>query len=152
MKIKPNSKRWLNVKNLPDEKWQDIKDFEGLYQISNYGRVKSLERYRKSYNKLVYVPEIIRKNGNDKNGYQILPLNKNSRKYIRKIHRLVAEAFIPNPENKPCVDHINCQVDDNRVENLRWATVIENNKYCYDAGRLFDLNAYMKKVRKSSIK
>ncbi len=150
--IKPNSDRWLDLKDLPNEEWRDIKDFEGLYRISNYGRVKSLERYRKSYSKPVYVPEKIRRNGYDKNGYQILPLNKNSKKYVRKIHRLVAEAFIPNPENKPCVDHINCQVDDNRVENLRWATIVENNKYCYDAGRVFDINAYMEKVRKGLIK
>ena len=149
-KITPNSPRWLDLKDLPNEEWRDIKDFEGLYKISNYGRVKSLERYRKSYNKLVRVPEIIRKNGYDKNGYQILPLNKNSKKYIKKVHRLVAEAFIPNPENKPCIDHINCCVDDNRVSNLRWATVCENNKYAFELGHVFDINNYMQNLRKSS--
>lgn len=148
--ITPNSDRWLDLKDLPNEEWRDIKDFEGLYQISNYGRVKSLARYRKLYSKLIYVPEIIRKNGYDKNGYQILPLNRDSKKYTRKIHRLVAEAFIPNLENKPCIDHINCQIDDNRVDNLRWATIQENNKYCGDLGHRFDINAYMKKIRGDS--
>ena len=148
IEIEPNSERWLDLTDLPNEIWKDIKGFEGLYQISNYGRVKSLARYRISYSKKVYVPEIIRRNGYDKNGYQILPLNKDSKKYVRKIHRLVAEHFIDNPENKPCVDHINCKVSDNRVTNLRWVTVIENNKYSYDLGHTFDINGYMQKVRK----
>ncbi len=128
--IKPNSERWLSLEDLPNEEWRNIKDFEGLYQISNYGRVKSLERYRKLYSKLIYVPEIIRKNGYDKDGYQILPLNNNSKKYIRKIHRLVAEAFIPNPENKKCVNHKDCNRWNNNVNNLEWCTCKENVLYC----------------------
>ena len=147
IKIKPNSERWLSLEDLPNERWKDIKDFEGLYQISNYGRVKSMERYRKLYSKSIYVPEIIRKNGYDKDGYQIIPLNKNSKKYMKKIHRLVAEAFIPNPENKPCIDHINCCVDDNRVVNLRWVTIVENNEHSAELGHRFDINKYMQKIR-----
>lgn len=150
--VQPNSNKWLSLENLPNEEWKDIKDFEGLYKISNYGRVKSLERYRKSYSKLVYVPEIIRKNGYDKNGYQILPLNKNSNKYVKKIHRLVAEHFIPNPERKPCIDHINCKPHDNRVTNLRWVTVKENNRYCYENGHQFDISKYIKTTKGTVLK
>lgn len=116
--------------------WKDIKGFEGLYQISNTGDVKSLARYKNHYSKKVYVPECIRKPGKDKNGYLIIPLNLKGKKYMRKIHRLVAEAFIPNPDNKPVVDHIDCDVTNNNVSNLRWATIKENNKYINDNGHI----------------
>lgn len=147
--VEPNSERWLSLEDLPNEEWKDIKDFEGLYQISNYGRVKSLKRHRQLYSKRLLIPEIIRKNGYDKDGYQILPLNKLSKKYVKKIHRLVAEAFISNPHNKPCVDHVNCITSDNRVTNLRWVTVKENNKHCIELGHQFDINSYMQKIRRS---
>ena len=143
--IETKSERWLDLENLPNEEWKDIKDFEGLYQISNYGRVKSLERYRNSYSKKVYVPEIIRKNGYDKNGYQILPLNKDSKKYVRKIHRLVAEAFIPNPENKKEIDHLDCNVKNNIFTNLRWVTRLENVRHTMEMGNLYDISKFRKK-------
>lgn len=136
--IDPNSDRWLNLTDLPNEEWKDIKDFEGLYQVSNYGRVKSLERTRRLYSKEIYVPEIIRRNGCDMNGYQILPLNKDSKKYTKKIHRLVAESFISNPENKPCINHLNCNKNDNRVINLEWCTIKENNQYCCKVGHHYN--------------
>ena len=116
------------------EIWKDISGFEGLYQISNLGRIKSLPRYKQLYGKKVFVPECIRKFGYDKDGYYIIPLNKNGKKYMRRVHRLVAQAFIPNPENKPVIDHINCDIKDNRVENLRWATVVENNNFTIENG------------------
>lgn len=130
VKIEPNSERWLSLEDLPNERWKDIKDFEGLYKISDYGRVKSLERFRKLHSKLVRVPEIIRKNGYDKDGYQIIPLNKNSKKYMKKIHRLVAEAFIVNPDNKKYVNHKDCNRWNNNVNNLEWCTSKENVLYC----------------------
>lgn len=136
--VEPNSERWLDLTNLPNEEWKDIKYFEGLYQISNYGRVKSLERTRKLYSKEIYVPEIIRRTGCDMNGYQILPLNKDSKKYTKKIHRLVAESFISNPENKPCINHLNCNKNDNRVFNLEWCTIKENNQYCCKVGHHYN--------------
>ena len=60
------------------------------------------------------------------NGYRTVFLSKNKERKLKKIHRLIAEAFIPNPENKPCIDHINTIRHDNRIENLRWATYKEN--------------------------
>lgn len=118
------------------EVWKDIPEFEGLYQISNLGRVKSVARMKKHYSKLVYVPELIRKPGYDKDGYCIVPLNKNGKKYMRKIHRLVAQLFIPNPLNKPVVDHIDGDRTNNIYTNLRWATVKENNKYAVLFGNM----------------
>lgn len=109
------------------EIWRDIKDYEGLYQVSNLGRVKSLERYTKRKNGMYHIRECILKLCNNGLGYKVVNLRKNNKYQMYTVHRLVAEAFIPNPENKPCIDHINTIRDDNRVDNLRWVTYSENN-------------------------
>ena len=105
---------------MEEEIWKPIKDYEGLYEVSNLGRVKSLN-YRKTGK------EKILKNIECNNGYLKVGLIKFGKCKMCSIHRLVAEAFIPNPEDKPCIDHINTIKNDNRVENLRWVTHKENN-------------------------
>ena len=105
------------------EEWRDIIGYEGLYMVSNLGRVKSLERYDSGGRK---IKEKVLTGTIDKKGYIIVDLTKNNKGKKLKVHRLVAEAFIPNPEDKPFIDHINTIRDDNRVENLRWATHKEN--------------------------
>lgn len=110
------------------ETWKDIENYEGYYQISNYGRVKSLERYRYIGKNLQLVKNKILKTRLWK-GYINVKLNTNSsheKEKVFAIHRLVAIAFIPNPESKPCVNHINGIRDDNRIENLEWVTIKEN--------------------------
>ena len=103
-----------------EEIWKPIKDYEGLYEVSNLGRVKSLN-YRGTGK------EKILKNIENSKGYFQVGLVKFGKQKVFKVHRLVAEAFIPNPENKPCIDHINTVKSDNRVENLRWVTYKENS-------------------------
>lgn len=113
------------------EIWKDIKGFEGSYEISNFGNVRSLDRYR--YCKSKTVPNFIKgqilKQRLDKDGYPVVNLKSKGKSHIKKIHRLVAEAFIENTENKETINHKNGIKTDNRIENLEWATVTENNRH-----------------------
>lgn len=115
------------------ETWEFINEFEGLYQISNTGRVKSIER-NESYNR--YGVDLMRirnerilKQGYTKDGYKMCILNKGNVSYNKSIHRLVAEAFITNPENKPRVNHIDRNRGNNKVSNLEWATHEEDSHH-----------------------
>ena len=94
------------------EIWKDIAGYEGLYQISNIGMIKSLCNGK----------ERILKAGNNGLGYMFVYLCNDGKKKMYYIHRLLAEAFIPNPDNLPTVDHIDRNRTNNTVENLRWAT------------------------------
>lgn len=119
----------LNQADLPNEEWRIIQDFPN-YAVSNFARVKRLNNVchyldvRVKHNK----EKILKQT--EKDGYRIVRLwnEKTGKKGVLiKTHRLVAIAFIPNPENKPYIDHINTIRDDNRIENLRWVTAKENS-------------------------
>lgn len=109
------------IQDLENEIWKPVKDFEGIYEVSNMGRVKSLPR--KGSGGRDY-PKIMA--GGLSNGYHSLTLCNKGKMKISQVHRLVAFAFIPNPENKKEVNHINCVKTDNRLENLEWVTPSEN--------------------------
>lgn len=113
------------------EIWKDINGYEGLYQVSNLGRVKSVERYIKHniYNTNKVIKERTLKPINNGTGYQMVNLSKNNQKQQQLIHRLVASAFIPNPNNLPQVNHINENKTDNRIENLEWCDAKYNINY-----------------------
>lgn len=98
------------------EVWKEIKGYEGLYKISNLGNIKN------RYNRYL-------KNRCDKGGYQKITLRKNSISKTYYVHRLVAMAFIPNPEDKPQINHKNEIRDCNRADNLEWCTAKYNNNY-----------------------
>lgn len=108
------------------EVWKDIKDFEGLYVVSNTGKVKSMERFVMNNGGLQHRHERILKSNITKFGYKTVILCKEGKTYPKSVHRLVAEAFIPNPDNKPNVDHIDTNPSNNNVDNLRWVTQQEN--------------------------
>ena len=108
------------------EKWKDIKGYEGYYQISNLGRVKSLSRDVGSNR---CKKETIMKTSIDKDGYECMVLSKDGKQKYVRIHRLVAQAFIPNPNNLPQVNHKDENKGNNNVENLEWCTTTYNINY-----------------------
>lgn len=108
------------------EIWKDIKDYEGIYQVSNLGRVKSFD----SIDKLGRIRKgRILKGCKNTKGYLLVNLCKNNIGCGNLVHRLVAESFIPNPENKPQVNHIDEDKTNNMVSNLEWMIVKENNNH-----------------------
>lgn len=120
------NEEFIKSVSLEGEIWKDVVGYEGHYSISSFGRLVCHERYitakngHKHYLKRCLIKTKKRK------VYHSTSLYLNGVRKCFYIHRLVAEAFIPNPYNKPCVDHIDCNVDNNSVENLRWVTQREN--------------------------
>lgn len=107
------------------EIWKDIGGYSGDYQISNLGRVKSFKK--KNHGKIL-------KLGKDGCGYYRIGLMKHGKRVTEKVHRLVACAFIPNPENKPEVNHKDSNKTNNAIKNLEWSTHHENAIHCFSIG------------------
>ena len=103
---------------MSNEIWKDIEGYEGLYQVSNKGRVKSFHGKGR-----------IMKPGTHPLGYKVVPLTKDGETNTKQVHRLVAQAFIPNPENLPVINHKDENPSNNNVENLEWCTQKYNLNY-----------------------
>ena len=121
--------------NNETEVWKDVKGYEGLYQVSNLGNVKSL--YGLCGRKYVKREKILKKTVHLAYGNyyrEVVTLRKDKKKKEFKVHRLVAEAFLPNLENKPMVNHIDGNPLNNRIDNLEWCTNRENIIHAYETG------------------
>lgn len=121
------------------EEWKAVVGFEGLYEVSNLGNVRSIQFHGKRRNKLMSPTDV--------KGYKFVKLRdwEDKVELSYPIHRLVAQAFIPNPENKPQVDHIDTNPSNNTVGNLRWVTSLENQNNPLTLERLkANMTAYNK--------
>ena len=115
-----------------EEEWKDIEGYEGYYQVSSFGRVRSLDRYVKDTRRNCFnfvKGRIMSPSSADKKHYMQVGLSKNNKVIHYLIHRLVAQAFIPNPNNLPQVNHKDENKENNRVDNLEWCTAEYNTNY-----------------------
>ena len=116
------------------EIWKDIKDWEGCYQISNYGRLKSLERFIYGRWGKMKKKEIILKTTNNKGRYCTIKLHKNKKIIRTSIHRLVLGAFSPNPNYHPICNHKDGDKTNNHISNLEWCSHSENHFHAHRTG------------------
>ena len=115
------------MEDLKTEIWKPVKGYEECYEVSSLGNVRSLDRYVMCGKQYCLFKGKPIKAFLDSKGYLMVDLCKNGQGKLHLVHRLVAEAFIFNPNNLPCIDHINTIRTDNRVENLRWCSYKENS-------------------------
>lgn len=123
---------------MDEEIWKDVVGFEGRYMVSNMGRVKSLDFtsvVKKKFG-IITVPKYgkILKPKVDKGGYYSQSLSIDGKSYYKSIHRMVLTAFVPNPENKPEINHKDGNKSNNCVDNLEWCNRSENNLHAYAMG------------------
>jgi len=107
-----------------EEIWKDVVNYEGLYQVSNLGNIRFLQKGGKKLLK-----EKICKPSLDSSGYRQIILTKNKKRKSFKVHRLVAIAFIPNINNLPQINHLDENKQNNNVNNLEWCTILHNSRY-----------------------
>jgi len=118
-----------------NEIWKDIPGWEGFYQASDYGQIKSLSRKITLYNNgTYYTKEKIKNQSINRKGYPIVSLNKPEIQKTMTVHRLVALTFTPNVNNKPEINHIDGNKLNNNINNLEWCTAKENSKHAVKLG------------------
>ncbi len=118
------------------EIWKDVVGYEGLYQASNLGNIRSLTRFTKDkrYDVKKTLKGKLLKLTKREDGYLIITFRKNKTAKKFRVHRLICETFIENIENKPCVNHINGNKTDNSIKNLEWCTYKENMIHAFETG------------------
>ena len=112
---------------MEQEQWKPIQEFNGEYEVSNLGRVRSMKMYYGMVGRIM--PQTIQRKG-----YYAVTFWMNNKAYCRKVHRLVIEAFTPNPDNLPCINHIDCNKLNNHIDNLEWCTYQANMQHAVRTG------------------
>ena len=112
---------------MEQEQWKPIQEFNGEYEVSNLGRVRSMKRYCGMVGRIM--PQTIQRTG-----YYAVTFHMNNKAYCRKVHRLVIEAFTPNPDSLPCINHIDGNKLNNHVSNLEWCTYQANMQHAVRTG------------------
>lgn len=133
-----------------DEIWKDVVGFEGLYEVSSLGRIKFLPKKKWAGKSFYITKESISFGNKIKTGYYYVCLIKNESKKYFRVNRLVATAFIQNPLNKRCVNHVNGIKTDNRVGNLEWSTHSENSIHAFKIG--LKNNYHLRKLSDDEVK
>jgi hypothetical protein len=111
---------------------KQIKGFEGLYSIDENGNILSIDRFIvDKNNRKVRINGLKKKKTLNADGYEVVSLFKNNKQNLFYVHRLIAENFIENPNNLPCINHINGIKNDNKISNLEWCSYSENNFHAY---------------------
>jgi hypothetical protein len=118
------------------EEWRDVPGYEGLYQVSSYGKVRSLSRYKEWKGTKVFVEGQTRSLTMNKKGYLTCPLNKDGRRKHFLVHRIVALAFLPNEDSRLQLNHKNCIKTENHVDNLEWVDAKTNVRHAYENNRI----------------
>ena len=118
------------VLNTTSEIWKDVVGFEGRYQVSDLGNVRSIQTNHGKYQER----PMLARTRSDTCLYQYVHFWLKDKLHTEALHRVVAKAFVPNPENKPMVNHLDGNKLNNRADNLEWATCSENHKHAFDTG------------------
>ena len=112
---------------MEQEQWKPIQEFNGEYEVSNLGRVRSMKRYYGVVGRIM--PQTIQRTG-----YYAVTFHMNNKAYCRKVHRLVIEAFTQNPDSLPCINHIDGNKLNNHIDNLEWCTYQQNMQHAVRTG------------------
>jgi hypothetical protein len=133
--VETNSKRWFDLTPLLNEEFRDVEEYKGLYQVSNYGRVKRLSKMVNTSIKnskfRCLKEKILKSLNNGKNYLSVTLVKENNVKYC-KVHRLVAQAFLKKDDFKDFINHKDYNRENNRVDNLEWCTSQYNNEYSHN--------------------
>ena len=133
-----------------EEIWKPISGYEGCYEASNKGHIRSVDRLVKCKNGMRTSPTIVLKPSLGQWGYEQVTLRKEGKKKTVRINRIIAQTFIPNPDNLPQVNHIDGNKLNNCVENLEWCTPSQNMKHCFN-NKMSDWNTKIRIVETGEI-
>lgn len=120
---------------LDNEIWKPVPGFEESYYVSSFGRIKAIERKRQGDKGIRTLQEVIRKSVVINKYYSVYAKSPGKKNKQLRVHRIVAQVFVPNPDDKPHVNHIDCNKFNNHYTNLEWVTPAENNIHARDNGR-----------------